>query len=226
MRVVLQRHAQTASNVLKRYVGSTDEPLCEEGVLQAGRAGTRPEVKRVHTSSLLRARQTAKLIYPQARIIAHAGLDEMDFGRFEGRSWQDMENDDDYRAWVESGCVDVCPGGEGKTGFTERCVSAFLGIMEQEAETFPQDACRENEAPSESARAPLSDEIVFVMHGGTIMAILSELARPQRSYFDWPAGFCGGYILEWKSLGSGVEEVRASRPLRLIEVLANEGRMA
>ena len=31
MRVVLIRHSKTAGNLKGRYIGTTDEPLCEEG---------------------------------------------------------------------------------------------------------------------------------------------------------------------------------------------------
>lgn len=32
MRVVLIRHSKTAGNLKGRYIGTTDEPLCEEGI--------------------------------------------------------------------------------------------------------------------------------------------------------------------------------------------------
>lgn len=32
MRVVLIRHSKTGGNLKGRYIGTTDEPLCEEGI--------------------------------------------------------------------------------------------------------------------------------------------------------------------------------------------------
>ena len=32
MKVVLIRHSKTAGNLMGRYIGTTDEPLCEEGI--------------------------------------------------------------------------------------------------------------------------------------------------------------------------------------------------
>ena len=36
MRVVLIRHSKTAGNLKGRYIGTTDEPLCEEGIRLLG----------------------------------------------------------------------------------------------------------------------------------------------------------------------------------------------
>ena len=39
MRIVLLRHGQTPGNVLKRYIGRTDEPLSEAGERAARAVG-------------------------------------------------------------------------------------------------------------------------------------------------------------------------------------------
>lgn len=51
-----------------------------------------------------------------------------------------------------------------------------------------------------------------VVHGGTIMAVMSALADPVRPYFDWTADFCGGYLLVCDNAPGG-----GARPLKLIE---------
>ena len=35
MEIVLIRHGATAGNIEKRYIGTTDEPLCDTGMVQA-----------------------------------------------------------------------------------------------------------------------------------------------------------------------------------------------
>ena len=34
MEIVLIRHGATAGNIEKRYIGTTDEPLCDTGMVQ------------------------------------------------------------------------------------------------------------------------------------------------------------------------------------------------
>lgn len=63
MRVVLIRHSKTAGNLKGRYIGTTDEPLCEEGIrLLEGK--TYPAAELVYVSPMKRCRETASLIYP------------------------------------------------------------------------------------------------------------------------------------------------------------------
>ena len=60
------RHGATEGNLHHRYIGRTDEPLCEAGVAQVetlrkqGRS-----VDKLFVSPLLRTRQTAELLFPQ-----------------------------------------------------------------------------------------------------------------------------------------------------------------
>ena len=85
MRVTLIRHGETPGNALLRYIGSTDEPLSPRGEAQA--AAIKPSIcpDTVYVSALRRSARTAALLFPGAKMLADAGLNEMDFGRFEGR---------------------------------------------------------------------------------------------------------------------------------------------
>lgn len=127
--VVLMRHGQTESNRLKRYLGTTDEPLDAEGEAIARAARAPSFTGSVFTSPLSRARQTARLCFPHARLVTVDGLREMDFGSFEGKSYLDLSADAAYRLWVEDGCVGACPGGEDRARFTERACEAFLEAL-------------------------------------------------------------------------------------------------
>lgn len=191
MEVWIRRHAPTGGNLLSQYIGSTDQSLSPEGEAVARRATALPEVERVHTSRLLRTRMTAGILYPNAEVVPCAGLDEMNFGSFEGRCWRDLEDDDAYRKWLDFGCESRCPGGEDKEGFSRRCREAFSAIL---ADEFARGAAA----------------LHLVVHGGTIMSVLGGLAEPEREYFSWRAGFCGGYLL-------ACDDPSAARPLRLLE---------
>lgn len=176
MKIVLRRHAATPGNERGCYVGSSNEELSEQGRAYAQSLAANLNVQTVYTSALIRTIQTAGILYPHAHIVQYAELNEMDFGAFELHTWKDLKDDADYCAWVDSGCENTCPGGESKALFTQRAVDAFLSLIKSQLPHNPE-------------------ELHFVVHGGTIMALLSTLAYPQKDYFDWRASYCGGYEL-------------------------------
>ncbi len=171
MTVYLVRHGMTAGNALRRYIGRTDEPLCPEGAAAARAAGEDRSVRRVYVTPLRRTRETAAILFPAAEQESAAQLAEMDFGVFENRSAGEMEDDPDYRTWVEGGCSGACPGGESRSAFVDRVCAAFASLVERER-------------TAGAARA------VFVVHGGVIRAVLSRFARPQVEYFGFEAPNC------------------------------------
>lgn len=166
MKVCLTRHGRTSGNARHCYLGcATDEPLSEEGRAAARALPANEGVSLVYTSGMRRTEETASILYPNASHVVVPDLREMDFGRFEGKNHGDLKDDAEYRAWVEGGCREACPGGEAVGGFARRCVAAFRKVMAEE-------------------EAKGSPEVRFVVHGGTIMSLLGTLARPARDYFD------------------------------------------
>lgn len=120
------RHGATEGNLRRRYIGRTDEPLCEAGIAQVetlrkqGRS-----VDKLFVSPLLRTRQTAELLFPQMPYTVVDGLIETDFGRFEGKSADELLGDPAYQAWVDAMCLTPIPEGESVTDFKTRCCEAF-----------------------------------------------------------------------------------------------------
>ena len=96
MRVELIRHGETLWQGTGRYQGQTDVPLSEQGRQALSPASFSPE--KVYITALQRTRQTAERLFPQARLVVVEDLGEMNFGRFEGRSAAEMEEDPSYRA--------------------------------------------------------------------------------------------------------------------------------
>ena len=182
MQVILIRHGQTAGNAALRYIGRTDEPLSEEGVALAKQIGADSEVRRVYVTPLRRTQQTAAILFPAAQQIVVDDLQEIHFGDFEGRSYTEMEYDAAYRGWVESGCLVPCPNGEGRPEFSERVCTAFAAIV--------QDALQRRE-----------ESLVFVVHGGTIMAIMERFARPKQDYYSYSVKNCRGYRCRVETVG-------------------------
>ena len=118
MKVHLIRHGLTVPGEEGRYQGFLDEGLSAKGRAALLTAPQHPS--RVYVSPARRARQTAAILYPAAEQICVPGLQEMNFGVFEGRTAGEMEDDAQYRAWVDSMCLDACPGGESRAVFSER----------------------------------------------------------------------------------------------------------
>lgn len=173
MQFVLIRHGRTRGNLQGRYIGCrTDEPLLPE---EAQRLSARsyPAVDAVFISPLRRCVETASLIYPMQTAQRVPGLQECDFGMFENHNYAELKDDCAYQAWLDSGGEKPFPGGESRSEFSARCVAAFAGIVEK----LPEG------------------NYAFVVHGGTIMALMERFARPQGNYYDFQVKNGEGFIL-------------------------------
>ena len=189
MQVRLIRHGMTAGNAARRYVGSTDEPLCPEGRAEAERKEKDPTLDRVIVSPLRRARETAAILFPNAEQKLVNDLREMSFGVFEGRTADELRDDPAYRAWVDDLCRGACPGGDSQAGFHTRVGKAFTDVLEN-----------------------ADGDLTFVIHGGVIMAILEMLAEPKKDFYDWLLPNLGGYVadVEQREDGFVLKNVRRS----------------
>ena len=182
--IILLRHGKTEGNLENRYNGRTDDPLCPLGIQEAEAEPHYPEVPLVYASPLRRAQQTAQIFFPNAAIQTVQDLREMDFGDFEGRTAQEMENDPVYRAWVAGGCVDACPGGEGIPEFAKRTTTAFAASV--------SDAILRGES-----------RVGVAVHGGVIMAVMYAFSGADQPYHAWYVRNCGGFEItldeaEWE----------------------------
>ena len=129
MLIYLLRHGQTEYIAQKRYQGQRDIPLSPEGAAQLRRADFDPDV--VYVSTLQRTSQTARILFPEAKLVPVDGLKEMCFGSFEGRNFIEMEKDPEYQAWVKANCESPCPDGETKAAFCERICAAFSALVDK-----------------------------------------------------------------------------------------------
>ena len=161
MKIIFIRHGETLGNVEKRYIGRTDLPLCEAG-RQKLMQKTFPDCGIVFTSSLLRCRQTAQIIYPDKKCAADNGLDECDFGDFEGKKYSELNGDPYYQAWIDSSGTLAFPNGESPEEFKNRSAAAFDRLISK---------CD-------------ADTAAFVVHGGTIMALLEKYTLPKAGFYD------------------------------------------
>lgn len=183
MRIYLLRHGETAYNAQRRYLGRSDAPLSPAGRAALVRADLAPST--VYVSPMVRAVETAEILFPEARLVPVPDLREMDFGIFEGKSYQEMAHWPAYREWVDGGCLGEVPGGEGKTAFCRRVCRAFAALADRAADAG-------------------EDPLVIVAHGGTQMAVMERYALPRRDYFAWTGPCGGGFVLDagrWRREG-------------------------
>ena len=173
MKIIFIRHGKTRGNLEKRYIGRTDEPLCAEGI--DGIRRTYPVSDIVICSPMKRCRETAEIIYPDRKAVIYSGLRECDFGDFEGKNYTELSKDRDYRDWLDRRGEMPFPHGESRRDFAKRCTDAFM-----------QAVC---EIKCGTA--------AFIVHGGTIMAILEKYAVPKKSFYDYQTENGCGFITEF-----------------------------
>ena len=168
MKVVLIRHFATIGNLESCYIGKTDQSI------RAGSYDSNYDdlqnVSVIFTSLMKRAKETADVLFPNSQKFVAQNLKEMDFGIFEGKSFKDLKNDVDYQNWLDSNCLNMCPGGESKKMFSIRTCEAFCRVI---------NYCIDNEM----------ETVVIVAHGGTAMAIAENIVEPKREYFSVKLGF-------------------------------------
>lgn len=172
------RHGLTQANLERKYIGRTDPPLCEVGLRQLRELMAEweyPAVQRVYSSPLLRAAQTAKLIYPTQKPVPVEGLQEIDFGDFEDRTIEDLEKDPAFQAWIASADMPV-PGGESGQQVYQRSVKAMGDIFAEMMEERITSAA-------------------VVTHSGLITGLLANLGLPQREAVRWSCDPGRGYTL-------------------------------
>lgn len=110
-KVYLVRHGETAWTETAQHTGRTDLALTWQGERQARALGAylaALHIERILCSPLQRARRTAELAMPHARIEADEDLMEWDYGAYDGRSTADIERERPGWRLMRDGS----PGGE------------------------------------------------------------------------------------------------------------------
>ncbi|HPG26900.1 MAG TPA: histidine phosphatase family protein, partial [Myxococcota bacterium] len=108
-----------------RYYGATDVPLSDEGRAQVRAARRRipgETFEVVWSSSLCRAWESARILAPRHAIRLEADFREVDFGRWEGLTREEIERRDPslYVAWRAQAPAFDYPGGERRSDFRAR----------------------------------------------------------------------------------------------------------
>jgi broad specificity phosphatase PhoE len=157
-RIVLLRHGETVGRSSIRYYGATDVALSGLGADQAAAAASAigsQAFDLVIASSLQRAWRSAVIVAPGQRIRLEAQFREIDFGRWEGLTKEEIEARDPelHAEWMERGLDFDFPDGEKREEFRARVLAGLdrlLGVS--------------------------VSSILIVAHKGTVRTIAEELS--------------------------------------------------
>lgn len=189
----LIRHLPTAGNKKRKYIGWTDEPILES-LESLELCGCLSPIQFVYGSDLLRSRQSAALYFPQASFQADASWRECNFGEFEGKTYAELEKNEDYRKWIDNPYTFAPTDGESLEDLEARVLAALK---------------------------QLPDKAVVVTHGGSIRVILTKFSPEEKDFWSWDIPHGTGYRLEWES-DKTFEEEKACTSISAVPITANE----
>ena len=189
IKLILIRHGATKSNAEHKYLGKTNEALSSNGKMQLmenKKLQLYPDIDLLFTSPMKRCLQTAEILYPTLCPIQMKEWVEMDFGIFEGKNYMDLKDDIQYQAWIDSNGLLPFPNGESREEFIARCDKGFQKMLNQ------------IKLLKEEKNITDTPTIGMIVHGGTIMALLSKYGEGE--YFDYQVTNGTGYICMVKDI--------------------------
>jgi alpha-ribazole phosphatase len=166
----LIRHEKTKSNVERKYLGWTDESILNKLPLEP--LSWAPE--RVYGSDLVRCQQTARKYFTSSLYIGLTGLRELNFGQFELKSYEQLQQLPVYRQWIDNPYEVTPPCGEAFNDFKQRVLHTIFEVVRS------------------------GGQYVFVVHGGVIRLLLSMYDGTGRTFRDVEALHHTIYTLQWE----------------------------
>jgi len=180
MKVILIRHGKTAGNLEKRYIGRTDEELCEQGQRELKAFSEKYKglgVEKIFSSPMKRCIETAQILFPE--LVSTAGIiedfKETDFGLFEGKNYEELKDNPDYIKWLESNGTCGFPEGETREQAAERTLRGFDLFLDKAFDSGVKVTGA-------------------VVHGGTIMNILWKYCGGD--FYDYQVMNGEGFVFE------------------------------
>lgn len=187
--ITLFRHGLTEANQQKVYLGWSDSPLREEAIQQLATYSFQEEDYDYFVSSDLgRCLFTCKRLFPYVDPLALRELREMNFGAFEGKTYEELKEDEAYGQWMENMLTSSPPDGESFEAFSERVERGWKKIV--------------------NAILQRDDQQVFVVsHGGVIRCLLHRFAPFEKDFWEWKIPHGTGYVLKFSR-----EQLRRGAP--------------
>ncbi len=189
--VWLIRHAEPDASVQGRCYGSLDTSLSSAGREQAARLAERLTAEpfsAIYSSPRRRAIETAQAIGRD--IIMVPEFRELDFGDFEGRTYDDIAatHPDLYRQWMETPTEVNFPNGESFVQMQTRVLHSYRALLAQHG----------------------GETIGIVAHGGVARIILADaLGLPNQNLFRIAQRYAALNLIRYLGKFPSVELVNA-----------------
>ena len=126
---------------------------------------------------MLRAQQTAEVLFPNAKLTILQDLREMNFGKFENRPITELVKDPEFAQWMDPTSRTNPDGAEDRKAFYDRTNVMLMKLFEYQLRTHTEEAA-------------------CITHGGVIMSMLSQRAVPTRRPEQWMADPGCGYTVQ------------------------------
>ncbi|MCM3116878.1 histidine phosphatase family protein [Neobacillus sp. MER 74] len=180
--IALFRHGVTEENKRKAYLGWNDSPLSPE---TKDRVSSK-NYEHYYSSDLQRCVKTGERLFSNASIKLIKELREMNFGQWEGKTYEELKENVHYRNWLKAPNLHIPPKGESYQEFTQRVDSGWTKITD------------------EVLRSNLNSCAV-ITHGGVIRYLLSRFAPDRKEFWAWQVNHDQGYelIFEREALRRG-----------------------
>lgn len=182
MEFILVRHGKTEYNERRQYCGALDPDLSDLGRQELEGSAIRAYLEEhtpdmVFCSPMQRTLQTAAILLDDRDVplVAVPELREIDFGDFEGRSYEEMKDDPAYTAWLDTNCEGPIPGGDFPESFRDDVEVCFESLME-------------------TCRTERVERALVVSHGGVLGTILERFAEPEKHWYEYHFP-CGGFAV-------------------------------
>lgn len=200
--IYFYRNALTSEDTQDKYIGHTDVQLSEDGIKQIENMKDKyvfPDVDAVFSSPLKRCLKTAKIIFPDKETIIMNDLIEYNFGSFEGKSAEDLRDNDLFSRWLAGENGVSPPFGESNEQFVTRICSCFEQIVNGLMKTGTTKAA-------------------IITHGGIIASLLTAYGLPQEPMYKWmmPNG-CGYEVRITPSIWMRGNKFEVTREVPLTE---------
>lgn len=207
--LTLIRHGQVQANIEKRYIGSTDMSLTVNGMKSLEKLNKAQIYKTpdyLFCSPMSRCKMTCDILFPDKIYTVIDEFHEMNFGSFEMKNYQELKDNTYYQRWIDSNGTIAFPEGESRQEFVLRCMSGFDKMLSKTCCLVESDSIRLINSPLKITIDNKNDNVYIknnnqvlkmisitaVVHGGTIMAILSSLNKDE--YYNYQCKNAEGYI--------------------------------
>jgi len=170
--IALFRHGLTEENKRRGYLGWTDSPLCPE----TQHLTTDRRYDCYFSSDLYRCIRTGKLLFPGAVPELLADFREMNFGKWERKTYEELKDDPLYRQWLADPLQHRPPDGESFQQFAGRVAKGWGKVRQKILDSHLHSSA-------------------IITHGGVIKHLLAAYAPEPRAFSSWQIPHGRGYEL-------------------------------